>query len=162
MSSYENPWIIDDKAFESEDIEGYYGFVYLIVNKTNGRKYLGRKYFYNLRKAKGKKNRVKSESDWKKYYGSSDDLLEDIKKFGNDNFERYIMSLHITKGDTNYEEVKQQFVYNVLEEDGWYNANISGKYRRKPKHISEGRRYNERIHERLISEIRHPGRRELG
>ena len=29
---YENPWYFNNKPFESEDIEKFQGFVYLIIN----------------------------------------------------------------------------------------------------------------------------------
>ena len=70
---YENPWIYNGKPFLSEDIGEHYGFVYCITNVLTGRRYIGRKYFWSLRKPRGKSRRVKSESDWKKYYGSSDE-----------------------------------------------------------------------------------------
>lgn len=142
---YENPWLLNGEPFDTEHIDKYVGFVYLILDKTNGFKYIGRKYFYSIRKVKGKRNRQKIESDWKLYYGSSKDLLTLVEERGIINFERHILSLHITRGDVNYEEVKQQFLYNVLEEDGWYNGNISGKWMKKPRHIMEARKYNVRI-----------------
>ena len=60
---YENPWIYNDKVFESCDIGDYYGFVYSILNNKNGREYIVRKYFWQFRTPKGKKRKVKSESD---------------------------------------------------------------------------------------------------
>ena len=68
--SYTNPWHYDGKVFDSDSIQDYFGFVYLIENLSNHRKYIGRKYFWSFRTPKGKKRKVKSESDWKKYYGS--------------------------------------------------------------------------------------------
>lgn len=138
--SYEFPWTFDGEPFYSENIDKFVGFVYLIVNRLDGRKYIGRKYFHNIRKVKGKTRRQRSESDWQSYYGSSKDLQADVEKYGKENFDRIILSLHTTRGDCNYEEVKQQFLFNVLEEDGWYNENINGKWHRKPQHIAEGRR----------------------
>jgi len=32
--SYENPWTFDNKPFDSNDIGDYFGFVYLITNKS--------------------------------------------------------------------------------------------------------------------------------
>ena len=101
--SYDNEWTYDGKIFDSDDIGDYFGFVYLITNKSNQRKYLGRKYFWSFRKPPGKKRKVKQESDWKKYYGSCPELKEDIKLYNKENFNREILSLHVTKGQCNYE-----------------------------------------------------------
>ena len=134
---YENPWVYNGKPFTSDDIQDFFGFVYLIQNNLNGRKYIGRKYFWQFRTPKGKKRKVKSESDWKKYYGSCPELKEDIIKFGRENFSRTIVSLHKTKGKTNFEETRQLFGNNVLTEgldDGtprYYNSNILNRYFRK-------------------------------
>jgi len=135
--SYENPWRYSGEIFNSDDIGDYFGFVYCITNKTTGRRYIGRKYFWSFRTPPGKKRRVKQESDWKKYYGSCPELKEDIKKYNKENFNREILSLHTAKGDCNYEETKQLFLNNVLKEsldDGtpaFYNSNILGRYMRK-------------------------------
>jgi hypothetical protein len=142
--TYENPWLFNNEPFETDQIEKFEGFVYCITNKINSKRYIGRKYFYSIRKVRGKKKRVRSESNWKKYYGSSKELLTDVEKYGIMSFERRILSLHVTRGDCNYSEVKQQFLNNVLEESGWYNANINGKWRRIRKHISEGRESEEK------------------
>ena len=135
--SYENPWRYNDQVFDTDDIGDNFGFVYLITNQSNGRKYIGRKYFWSFRKPPGKKRKVKQESDWKKYYGSCPELKEDIKKYGKEFFNREIISLHKTKGDCNYEETRQLFLNNVLKEsldDGtpaYYNQNILGRYLKK-------------------------------
>jgi len=124
-------------VFDSDDIGDHFGFVYLITNQSNQRKYLGRKYFWSFRKPPGKKRKVKQESDWKRYYGSCPELKEDIKNYNKENFNREILSLHKAKGDCNYEETKQLFINNVLTEsldDGtpaYYNSNILGRYMRK-------------------------------
>ena len=134
---YENPWIYLDRPFTGSDVGDYFGFVYLITNLTNQRQYIGRKYFWSFRTPKGKKRKVKQESDWKKYYGSCPELKEDIEKIGKENFKRNILSLHKTKGKTNYEETRQLFTNNVLTEslDGivprYYNSNILSRYYRK-------------------------------
>ena len=134
---YENPWIYEGVPFTSDDIGDYYGFVYRITNTTNEKSYIGRKYFVQKRKPKGGKRRVTSESDWKRYFGSSDELKQDIKRIGRSSFRREILSLHKTLGKVNYEETKQLFIHNVLMEaldDGtpkYYNSNILGRYMRK-------------------------------
>ena len=134
---YENPWIYEGAPFTSDDIGDYYGFVYRITNTTTQKSYIGRKYFWQKRKPRGGKRRVTSESDWKRYYGSSDDLKQDIRSLGRGSFRREILSLHTTLGKVNYEETKQLFLHNVLTEaldDGtpkYYNSNILGRYMRK-------------------------------
>ena len=134
---YENPWIYKGTPFPSDDIGDYYGFVYRITNTINGKSYIGRKYFVQKRKPKGGKRKVTSESDWKRYFGSSEELKQDIKRIGRSSFRREILSLHTTLGKVNYEETKQLFIHNVLMEaldDGtpkYYNSNILGRYMRK-------------------------------
>tara|TARA_R100001460_G_scaffold37385_1_gene71702 strand:- start:1003 stop:1437 length:435 start_codon:yes stop_codon:yes gene_type:complete len=134
---YENPWIYNGKAFESSDIGDNFGFVYCIACNETQREYIGRKYFWKFRTPKGKKRKVKSESDWKKYYGSCPELKEDIEQLGRQNFSRTILSLHSTSGKTNFEETRQLFVKGVLTEslsDGtpkFYNSNILSRYFRK-------------------------------
>ena len=129
---YENPWTYQGSTFTSADIDCFFGYVYCNTNLVTGRKYIGRIYFYQFRKPRGKSRKVRSESDWKKYYGSSDELNSDRKSLGNDNFKREIISLHTTKGWVNYEETKQLFLNNVLSEDeNYYNSNILGRYMKK-------------------------------
>jgi len=135
--SYENPWKYNGEVFESSHIQDYFGFVYLISCSTTNRKYIGRKYLWQFRTPKGKKRKVKSESDWKSYYGSCPELKEDIIKYGKEFFSREIISLHKTKGKCNFEETRQLFLNNVLTESldsgvpAYYNSNILSRYFRK-------------------------------
>ena len=136
-ADYENPWTYQGTTFTSADINDFFGFVYRITNLQTSRQYIGRKYFWQKRKPRGGGRRVTSESDWRKYYGSSPELKEDIVKFGTGIFRREILSLHTTAGRVNYAETQQLFVNNVLTEsltDGtpaYYNSNILGRYYRK-------------------------------
>ena len=99
---YENPWLYNGLPFTSDDIGDYYGFVYRITNLCTGKQYIGRKYFVQKRKPRGGKRRVTSESDWKRYFGSSEELKQDIRDLGKENFRREIISLHKTLGKVNY------------------------------------------------------------
>ena len=134
---YENPWLYEGKPFTSNDIVDFLGLVYCITNNQSGKRYIGRKYFQQKRKPRGGKRRVTSESDWKKYYGSSDELSADRKLLGNAAFKREILSLHTRLGDVNYEETKQLFLNNVLQESldngepAYYNSNSLGRYMKK-------------------------------
>lgn len=131
---YDNPWIYEGKPFTSDMIGKYHGFCYEITNTLNGRMYIGRKVFWFRRKVKNQRNRKKSESDWKSYYGSSEEVQKDVDKYGENVFKRTILSLHETKGRLNYNETKLLFTRAVLEtymSDGtllYYNGNINGKW----------------------------------
>ena len=54
---YENPWIYEGATFTSDDIGDFFGYVYLITNNENGRQYIGRKYFWQFRTPKGKREK---------------------------------------------------------------------------------------------------------
>ena len=131
---YQNPWLYEGEPFTSDDIGDQFGFVYRITNIKTGKQYIGRKYFWSKRKPRGGKRRVTSESDWKKYYGSSDELKADRGVLGNELFKREILSVQPTKGKVNFEETRQLFLNRVLQEsleDGtpaYYNSNILGRY----------------------------------
>ena len=132
--SYENPWLYDGKIFESEDIKDYFGFCYILTDLENGIKYIGRKYFYSVRKKKGIRKKVRSESDWKTYYSSSKKIQQMVLESGPNRFKREILSLYKKKGQVNYNETKLLFQHNVLEavnDDGeklYYNENIMNRY----------------------------------
>ena len=145
QGNYENAWTYQGSTFSSDDINSFFGFVYRITNLQTGKQYIGRKYFVQKRKPRTgtSKRRVTSESDWKKYYGSSPELKADVKQFGRENFKRETLSLHESLGKVNYEETKQLFLNNVLQEtleDGapkFYNSNILGRYYRKDYFIEQ-------------------------
>jgi hypothetical protein len=134
---YENAWTYKGTTFSSDDIGDFFGYVYRITNIQNGKQYIGRKYFTQRRKPRGGKRRITSESDWKKYYGSSDELKADVKRLGKWAFKREILSLHRTGGKVNYEETRQLFLNNVLTEaldngePAFYNNNVLGRYYKK-------------------------------
>lgn len=114
-----------------EPPDGYYGFTYLIVNETNGKIYVGKKAFtFNVKKKlskrarKGTRKRVevnKKDSGWLKYFGSSNELKEDIKIYGEEPFTRYILDFCKNKSELSYAEVKQQIIHRVLEVPSYNN-----------------------------------------
>ena len=114
-----------------EDIpQEYIGFVYLITNLTNDRKYIGKKlaqFKVTKKPLKGKKNKRRStkESDWKTYWGSSDKLNEDVEHLGPDNFTREILYYCTSRGELSYLEAKEQFDREVLKTDEYYNGIIN-------------------------------------
>lgn len=122
-------WKYKNKDFTEEMIGDYVGFVYLITNLSDGRKYIGKKLFKfrRTKQVSGKKKRISISSDWQTYFGSSDKLNEDVLNLGQDNFSREILFLCKSKGECNYLEAKEQFLRNVLETDDYYNSWISVK-----------------------------------
>jgi len=126
--------------FENSQIdvlpEDCVGFVYLITNNITGRKYIGKKLAkfskttYKVVKQKNgikKRKKIKSkiESDWQLYYGSNDQLNEDIEKLGIENFTREILYYCRSKAECSYIEAREQFTRKVLESDDYYNGQIS-------------------------------------
>ena len=92
----------------------YHGFIYLILNKLDGRYYVGRKSY-------------RGGKPWRSYTGSCKPLNEDIAKLGKENFE-FIMLMELeTKAGMNYIEERLQYIFDVLHDDKWYNRNIGGK-----------------------------------
>lgn len=120
-------WYYEGKEIDESDLEGYIGFVYLITNNTNNKKYIGKKLLKKTRtkKVKGKRNKkVVTDSDWRDYYGSNAALKEDVERLGPENFKREILRLCKTKGTCNYWEAKYQIINQVLESDAFYNDHI--------------------------------------
>jgi hypothetical protein len=129
-------WTYQGQLFESENINNYVGFVYLITDLSNGKKYVGKKNFWSNRKLpplKGKTRRrsVKKESDWKDYFGSSEQVKMLVESEGRNNFSREILHLCNTKGEMSYLEAKEQFDREVLFSDEYYNEFIGCKIHAK-------------------------------
>jgi len=113
-----------------EIADQYIGFVYIITNLTNNKKYIGKKLakFKKTRPPlKGKKRKRKSlvESDWQTYWGSSEHLLADVSELGPENFSREILYFCTTRGELSYREAKEQFDRGVLLTDEYYNGIIN-------------------------------------
>jgi len=135
-------WKYNGKDFTEDLVGNNYGFVYQITNLTNGRKYIGKKFFYSAKtkQVKGKKKRYKASSNWQTYYGSSDNLTKDVLQLGYESFNREILHLCLTKGECGYLEANEQFRNNVLETDNYYTSWIMVRVRKD--HIKG---YNARI-----------------
>jgi hypothetical protein len=111
------------------------GFVYIITNLTNNRKYIGKKLAkfsrttqktVKLKNGTKKKRKVRSkvDSDWQDYYGSSPELSKDVELLGKDQFRREILYYCRSKSECSYIEAREQFSRRVLESKDWYNGHI--------------------------------------
>ena len=110
--------------------EGIEGFVYLITNLTDNRKYVGKKlakFKTTKPPLKGKKNKRRGykESDWRDYWGSSDRLNADVAALGQDKFTREILYFCKSRAEMSYIEAREQFERRVLETDEYYNGIIN-------------------------------------
>jgi len=112
------------------------GFVYIITNLTNQRKYIGKKLAkfsktkyqtVKLKNGTKKKKRIRSkiDSDWQTYYGSSPELLQDVNELGTENFSREILYYCKSKAECSYIEAREQFTRRVLESTDYYNGIIN-------------------------------------
>lgn len=122
-------WLYQGNEFTEDQIDKYIGYVYLITNKTNNRKYIGKKLFWfsKTRTVKGKKKKEKALSDWQEYWSSSEELKQDVKNLGEENFTREILYLCGNKGTMSYLELREQIDRRVLETDEYYNGFVGGK-----------------------------------
>lgn len=132
-------WIYQNTEVENiEQIpESAIAFIYIITRLSDGKFYVGRKMLASNRKVRLTKKeklllenkrktfkRVIKETDWKDYWGSSKELLEDIKVLGKESFKREILCFTYTKTDTSFYEMFYQMKLNVLFEDS-YNGHIA-------------------------------------
>jgi hypothetical protein len=109
------------------------GFVYKIIHLPTGKYYIGKKNLLmkrTLSPLKGFKRKriVISESNWETYYSSNDWIQKKIKSGHHDEFERIILQFCFSKRELTYEEVRHQFINNVLKDPMSLNENILGKF----------------------------------
>ena len=122
-------WTYQGKEIDTIPDE-YEGFVYLITNLSDNRKYIGKKlakFKTTKPPLKGKKNKRRGykESDWRDYWGSSDKLQADVEELGADKFTREILYFCTSRAEMSYLEAKEQFDRRVLETEEYYNGIIN-------------------------------------
>ena len=121
-------WTFRDDKTRVSDPEEYFGFVYLITNKKNQRKYVGCKQYWQMRHRKRYK-----PSNWKVYTSSSKELCAEIEKIGKRNFKFEIIQEYETKRGLHYYEQYYQMKHHVLtavlegtDQKEYYNKNVGG------------------------------------
>tara|TARA_R100000008_G_scaffold86374_1_gene79193 strand:+ start:6161 stop:7039 length:879 start_codon:yes stop_codon:yes gene_type:complete len=121
-------WTFRDDKTRVPDPDNYFGFVYIITNKKNHRKYIGCKQYWQMRHRKKYK-----PSNWRVYTSSSKELCEEIDKIGKRNFKFEIIQEYETKRGLHYYEQYYQMKYHVLtavlegtDQKEYYNKNVGG------------------------------------
>ena len=124
-------WIYNNEPF-NQIPEKAIGFVYLITNTQNNKKYIGKKVFHFTKSNQKnlKKKKVKVESDWKTYNGSNEDLLLDIK-MNNPELKKEIIEICYSKSELSYIEAQMQFTSNCIISEEYYNNWISVRVTRR-------------------------------
>ena len=133
-------WIYQNKMFTDEHIpDGSVGFVYQMSAIIDGKivSYIGKKNFFSNTKKKLAKKAISTDKRLKKYkvvtksayqnYYSSNDVLKQAHKDGIV-IKRTILKICYSKTELTYQEVKHQFLFNVLESDLYLNGNILGRF----------------------------------
>ena len=92
------------------DKDKHFAIVYLITNTITGLKYVGKKQLWSkvsrppLKGYKRKRIEYKV-SDFETYYGSSEQLKEDLKTYGKENFKREVLDVVSCKWEAAYVEL---------------------------------------------------------
>jgi hypothetical protein len=121
-------WFHNGQEVVEIDLKKYAAFVYLITNLKTDRLYIGLKQtsFAKTKQVKGKKKRIRVESDWRDYWSSSEELKKDVETLGQENFKREIIHFCEMKSHANYLEAREQMDRRVLENpDKYYNGIIN-------------------------------------
>ena len=118
-------WTFNNKEYNITP-EEYQGFVYQLTEIHTNKKYIVKKNFWKpkvlpINKTRKRRVRTRVESDWKDYYGSSNEVRKIVEEHGTQTFKREILKLCKTKGEMSYYEAKLQFDHNVLFRDDYYN-----------------------------------------
>lgn len=119
------------------------GFVYLIVAKSSGRLYIGKKNF----RSEGKLTKGR-QSNWRTYTGSSDKLNALIKAVGVSKFSFYVLEQYYTKGGVGWAETWSQcYAETASNHDKFFNVLIEKVCWRSTEHITV--RHKDRLNKLL-------------
>lgn len=100
--------IIDNQQLRPSE---RYGYVYIITNLINNKKYLG----------------VKEKSNFDPtYYGSGVLIKKAVNKYGKENFNVSIYKWCRTKEELYSEENRLSILWNVVSNKNWYNCMVGG------------------------------------
>lgn len=90
----------------------YIGFIYITINRVNGRSYIGKKHFNH---------------GWENYLGSGKILQQAINKEGEDNFYKVIIGFAKTEEELDDMEKEIIAINNATKNKDFYNISDGGK-----------------------------------
>jgi hypothetical protein len=129
-------WYYNHAIFNlmDEELKTYVGFVYCVTELATNKKYIGKKLFWASKtlpvtKTRKKKTKIKIQSDWKTYCGSSEEVKRLVES--GSEFKREILRLCTSKGECSYFEAKMQFENDVLLREDYFNSFIGCKIHAK-------------------------------
>lgn len=100
-----------------EKLNDLLGFIYVLENKHDGRKYIGKKQFWF------KRGSYWIESDWRTYYGSSRVVSGVVQEYGSDAFDSRILGVFSSKRALRYAETSAIIRSGLyLNQDKGYNG----------------------------------------
>lgn len=107
-----------------------FGFIYLITNLSNQKKYIGCKMLSKttkLKPLKGKKQKrkVTKDSDWRTYCSSSKELQKEINELGESSFKFEILKFANSKSSLKFFELLYQIMNNVIFDSNYMNGIIN-------------------------------------
>lgn len=134
-------WLLNGNPV-GEPPAGAVGYIYRITRLDTGRQYLGKKLlqFSRTKQVKGVKKKMLVEQDWKTYYGSNQELQDEVAALGADKFKRDIIKFCFQKQECNYEETRYIMEERAMFSDAYYNAWVS--FRVTKKHVQSALKKN--------------------
>lgn len=93
-----------------------YGYIYMVINLLNNKKYIGKRQWFN-----------ESTIEKDKYLGSGKLLKQSFKKYGKENFEKRVLFICYSEDELNSKEVEFINSYNAIQSKEFYNIHEGGK-----------------------------------
>lgn len=132
-------WLFDDKVLTDDEIpENAIAFLYIITHIETSRWYIGRKNIFRkvsknvkLKNGKLRKKRSLVESDWIKYWSSSEFLKDWVKQEGEEKFKREILIFVETASATIYGEEALLYMTGAMFDPLCINGHIRTKIMKK-------------------------------
>lgn len=136
------PW----KNLPDDLNENHFAIIYKITNKITNKKYIGKKQLWKKvtkppLKGKKRKRIEYKKSDFETYYGSSEELKNDITLYGINNFDREVLDVATCKWDAAYIELYYQLTEQVMFKEDYYNGIINIRLPKPPKNLALSTKY---------------------